>query len=360
MGADAAGWLEAWDEGGDHRTGTAPDAASAAWLARVAAAMGAAVSLEPFPLERIDPIDCHVEGDGFRIEGAPLFDAPPTGPDGIAGRIQVEAFAPTDVYAERFRSVRAAEDHDGLVIVCAGARPGLGLLNAERFSRPHGRPTVQVETRPPGPVLRLVSHYRRTPAQAANVVVSLPGRDPGLRPVVVMTPRSSWWRSTSERGGGLVCWLETLRALIASPPACDVVLTANSGHELGHLGLEACLAHRPGWAGGRGATWIHFGANLGAVGGALSIQSSEADLQAAMAGALAAAGAPPAARAPIGVRPNGETRNIHDAGGRYVTLVGSNPLFHLPSDRWPYAVDVPAIERIAAGAAAMVRAWAGA
>ena len=51
-----------------------------------------------------------------------------------------------------------------------------------------------------------------------------------------MTVRSSWWQSTSERGGGLVCWLESLRALIASPPLCDVIFTANSGHELPSMG----------------------------------------------------------------------------------------------------------------------------
>ena len=39
-----------------------------------------------------------------------------------------------------------------------------------------------------------------------------------------------------------------------------------------------------------------------------------------------------------------------------ITLVGTNTLFHLPQDRWPCAVDVPVIERVAAGAAAMVHA----
>jgi hypothetical protein len=62
-----------------------------------------------------------------------------------------------------------------------------------------------------------------------------------------MTPRSSWWQSTAERGGGLVCWLESLRALIVAPPACNAIFTANSGHELGHLGLDDFMARRSGW-----------------------------------------------------------------------------------------------------------------
>ena len=52
--------------------------------------------------------------------------------------------------------------------------------------------------------------------------------------------------------------------------------------------------------------------------------------------------------------PSGETRDIHCAGGCYVTLVGSNPLFHLPQDRWPHAVDTAAIARITAAAAGLV------
>ena len=186
--------------------------------------------------------------------------------------------------------------------------------------------------------------------------MTIPGRDRTQPPLVVMTPRSSWWQSTSERGGGLVCWLETLRMLLANPPGQpprrDVVMTANSGHELGHLGLDAFVEQRPAWDRPGGATWVHYGANLGATGGQLSVMSASDDLRQAMLAALSAAGQPPEIMAPPTQVPSGETRDIHRAGGRYVTLVGSNPLFHLPNDRWPDAVDVDRIVRIAAGAGA--------
>ena len=51
---------------------------------------------------------------------------------------------------------------------------------------------------------------------------------------------------------------------------------------------------------------------------------------------------------------SGETRDIHRAGGRYITLVGSNPLFHLPQDRRPHAVDTGIVTRVASAAAALV------
>jgi hypothetical protein len=50
--------------------------------------------------------------------------------------------------------------------------------------------------------------------------------------------------------------------------------------------------------------------------------------------------------------PSGETRDVHRAGGHYVTLVGSNPRFDLPEDRWPHAVDADAVTRLAAAVAA--------
>jgi hypothetical protein len=136
-------------------------------------------------------------------------------------------------------------------------------------------------------------------------------------------------------------------------------MTANSGHELGHLGLDAFLERRPGWDHADGAIWVHYGANIGAAGGRLSIQSADRSLREAMRLALTASGHPPDTMAPETLVPSGETRDIHRLGGRYVTLVGSNPLFHLPQDRWPGSVDVPAIERVAAGAAAMVGALVG-
>ena len=173
-----------------------------------------------------------------------------------------------------------------------------------------------------------------------------------------MTPRSSWWQSTAERGGGIVCWLETLRALLASRPARPVVFTANTGHELGHLGLDDFIARRPGWdrnaARGRRALGAlrrqYRRLRRGAVAGV-------AECRIARTGdGRDGARRPEHALAPPDLVPSGETRDIHRAGGRYLTLVGSNPLFHLPQDRWPDAVDVAAIVRIAAAASRIVLA----
>jgi len=278
--------------------------------------------------------------------------------------IIVAQLSPRSVYTGEYEKLRRGAAHRALVIVCVGERPGMGLLNAERFRNPYGAPAIQVSSETSEAVLsaaagakraRVVSESRSVRASARNVVVSIRARTSDR--VVVMTPRSSWWQSTAERGGGLVCWLETLRALVAAPPACDVVFTANSGHELGHLGLDDFMVRRPGWErpiSDGGATWVHFGANIGATDGMLSLQSASDDLCQPTQTELALGGQALGVVAPKTVVPTGETRDIHRAGGRYVTLVGSNPLFHLPDDRWPHAVDADAVTRIAAAAAALV------
>jgi hypothetical protein len=372
----AARWLAAWDAQGIHRTATPGDEAGADWLAQEAAALGADVAIEEFALDRLDPATAFLEIGGERIEAVPVFDAPATDAGGVTGRlgfagaaadIAVAELSPRAVYSGEYERLRRSGRHRGFVILCAGERPGMGLLNAEQFREPYGAPAVHVATEARATVLaaagqgvpaRLVAHSRRTPARGRNVVVTLSGSAGAGPPVVVMTPRSSWWQSTAERGGGLVAWLETLRALLAAPPARPVVFTANTGHELGHLGLDGFVARRPGHdrpVREGGASWVHYGANLGAAGGILSLVSPHDELRALAAAELARAGQPHT-KAPKTLVPSGETRDIHRAGGRYLTLVGTNPLFHLPQDRWPDAVDPDAVTRIAAAAARIVTA----
>jgi hypothetical protein len=359
----AAAWLQAWDGQGTHRTATAGDHAGAAWLVNEAAALGAKPEIEEFTLDRLDPGPCFLEFEGTRIDAVPAFDAPAS--NTVEGRlgteIAVAELSPQTVYSGEYRALRQKGGHRGLVIVCKGDAPGIGLLNAEQFREPYGAPAIHVSSEVRDAVLaaaargataRLVSESRRTRATARNVVVTLPGRDPSLPPLVVMTPRSSWWHSTAERGGGIVCWLESLRALLAAPPRRPVIFAATSGHELGHLGLDDFVARRPDWE--RGATWVHYGANIGAAGGSLSVMSAGGELPALASTELARAGASAVRIAPPTTVPSGETRDIHRAGGAYLTLVGTSKLFHLPQDRWPHSVDAARIARIAAAAGEVV------
>jgi len=229
------------------------------------------------------------------------------------------------------------------------------VLNAEDWQAPFGPPVLQAASEHHGALARaaaegrearLVAHMTREATHAYNVSVPVPGRDPALAPVIVMTPRSGWWTCTSERGGGLAVWFELLHLLAEHPPQRPVLFTANTGHELGHVGMRRFMeAHRQLVAGAR--AWLHLGANFAAsLYPQVRLQCSD-DALAQLAGdALARHDAAPDAETPVGERPFGEARDVHAGGGRYVSLVGRNGAFHHPDDRWPDMVDLGRTVRI--------------
>lgn len=65
---------------------------------------------------------------------------------------------------------------------------------------------------------------------------------------------------------------------------------------------------------------------------------------------LSRAGNPADGLSPPTQVPFGESRAIRRAGGRCLTVIGSNDLFYWREDRFPEAVDVAAIGRVATAA----------
>jgi hypothetical protein len=370
-----SGIIRAYDAQGRHRTGTEVDRRSADWLAGLVRALGLEPSLEPFPLHRVNPLPSCIELDGHEITGLPLFDGTFTGEAGTQGRlgplgstaeIGLTALPPVEHATGPFREARRTGGHRGIVAVTRGGAPGIAALNAPDFATPFGPPVLQVgkehepwleQAAAQGAGARLVVAATREQAEALNVTARIAGSEPGIPALVVMTPRSGWWQCASERGGGLACWIEAMRAVAERGTRRDVIFIASSGHELGHLGIEAFIARRPGLAEGALA-WVHLGANIGAAAGGVRLAASDTELQRLALDALDREGASPAAVVAAGTAPNGEARNVHRRGGRYLSLVGSNSLFHLEADRWPGAVDAPAVTRHAAACAGLIVALA--
>jgi hypothetical protein len=369
--------IEQFDAQGVHRTATEVDNRSARWLSDEATRAGASAQLESFAIRRVDVRAAYVEADGRRAEGLPFFDGTFTGPEGVTGRIAPPEYghpvalvvlnaAGISSEGRAIEALRKSTRHRVIVAVTDGAHPGLSPTNAQSFAAPYGLPVLQIDTddhlwlrdltaRSAEP--RVVVEATRTPTEASNVVATVNGREPGLPPVVIMTPRSGWWHCASERGGGIACWLEALRAVAAARPPRTVLAVASSGHELGHFGLDAFLDQRRDLV-KNAAAWIHLGANIGAANGVPRLQASDDALEGLAAEALTRAGAPVRQRVPRGNRPGGEARNIHDGGGRYLSLLGTGPFFHNIADRWPVAVDAAGVARFAEAIAELTMALA--
>ena len=322
---------------------------------------------EMFDLSRVVPIAGEVRASRRQVTGLPLFDAAFTDAEGIRGRfgalgsdaeIGLAEAAPNTSGAGALGEARRQNRHRAIVLITKGGHPGLCPNNADSFLHPFGPPVLQIssEEKPwlddlarAGGEAKVVAQVKRSPAEAFNVTASITGTDKSLPPLVVMTPRSGWWTCASERGGGIACWLEVMRAMRGSKPARDVLFVASSGHELGQRGIEVFAERRPTLI-KQSRAWIHFGANIGAAQDpGTNIQSSDDEMDALMVQHFTAAGLKIDRRVPHGTVPGGEAGVVHRGGGRYMSVIGRSALFHNPADRGPEAVDVEMISRFVSG-----------
>jgi hypothetical protein len=355
--------IGAYESQGIHRTGTEVDRISADWLCGEVRQAGLTPEREPFALSRVDPLAASIVARDRRVEGVPLFDAAFTEAGGIRGRLGsidsdapvcLTEAAPNTAAAGRLGDARRSDRHKAIVCVTRGSRPGLCPSNADQFLNPFGPPVLQVSSDEAawlddcarqGVEVHVTAHARRAAVEAFNVVATLAGADRSLPPLVVMTPRSGWWTCASERGGGIACWLELMRELTTAGVERDVVFVASSGHELGHLGINAFVDKRSGIV-ATSAGWMHFGANIGAAQDPGNIiQASNDQFEKVLADAMIVAGLGITRRNPRGTIPGGEAEVVHRGGGRYVSVIGRNALFHNPADRGPQAIDPDTIAR---------------
>ena len=358
--------ISEFDSQGWHRTGTPVDHESAHWLADKAREVGVAADLETFGLSRVDPRECWLEVGGNRIPGLPMFDGAFTSSGGIRGCIgplgsdaeiglgRVTRGGPEN---RELDDARKSGGHRGLVAVTAGDRPGLMPMNAAAFPKSFGTPVLQVareteerliEYARLGMEATLTVSVERTESESFNVVGRVEGTEPGLAPLIVMTPRSGWWQCASERGGGIACWLELMRVVSEAEPRRDVIFVATSAHELGLMGVYDFMGRRPGIE-TEAFAWLHFGANIGgALDPSARFSATDRDLETMTAAALERYNDNPAEAVPEGTTVGAESQVIAGLGGRVTAMVGGNPLFHLELDRWPDAVDVDAVAGFAA------------
>lgn len=402
--------IDEFQQQGFHRTGTTVDRRSGDWLCEEVRRIGLVPARESFSLSRIDPVQARLVVEDRSIEGLPLFDGTFTDADGLRGRlgpldsdaeIGLAEAAPNSAAAGPLGDARRQHRHKAIVCLTRGGRPGLCPSNADSFLSPFGPPVLQVSSDESSALrehaqrrtpVQLIAVVKKTRAEAINVTAVLNGGNPTLPPLVVMTPRSGWYACASERGGGIACWLELMRSLRLVKPARNVVFVASSGHELGHLGINAFVDRRPNIV-TNAVGWMHFGANIGAAivpaeagrsfddgaggrnatsagrqsspiittiveGGGTTIQASDDDFEAMLSGALRSAQLGIRRRVPRGTVPGGEAEVVHRGGGRYLSVIGSNALFHNPEDRGVRTVDPSAIARFTKAFAAVGRTLA--
>ena len=305
---------------GHRRTGTAGEHATDTWLLQKLAAAGLEGFTTTYPFERLDIEACWLELDGARLPAVPMYDTLAQNMDltGTLGR-EVIALpcAPQEGHSTTRKVLAARADGQHRAIIAFGdattVEPGLALVNSESYRSPQSTPVFQVSSEYASkfsagdPVrCRLMSH--KVDATATNVACHVAGTDEHT-PWVIMTPKSAWWTSTAERAGGIVAWLTLARHFATRPPRRSIIFTANSGHELSHLGMDYFLDQLDGAIGG----WLHLGANF-ASGLPPRLQASSETAQQQLKDALSKHGINESTWTELNQRPLGEARNIFERG----------------------------------------------
>eukprot|EP00930_Biecheleria_cincta_P047490 TRINITY_DN32935_c0_g1_i1.p1 TRINITY_DN32935_c0_g1~~TRINITY_DN32935_c0_g1_i1.p1 ORF type:complete len:456 (-),score=50.78 TRINITY_DN32935_c0_g1_i1:121-1419(-) len=355
---------------GVHRTATSVDTLSAAWLAdRMEQITGGAAQVrqKSFPTRRLTPSAGSIsfrtaDGSTQTIDdGLPMFDcATYTGLEGISGKL---GFAGQDCdiavvrYSDsndpaptsEFMQARTSSRHLAVIATCDSCSSGLPVVNAQRFlDGGVGRPTLLLDSKHYETLCKaaeryvdahLVASMHQETAEAINVEAEVTGTDPCLAPLLLITPRSGWWNCAVERGASLAAFLEVLQMVAASKPKRTCLFSANTGHELGHIGLHHFVSERPSYM-KQAHVCIHFGANWGSVhvnekDRAVLLQISNDTLQSVAEKALFRHGLDYArfSIVPGNKRPFGEARELYDFGANYVSMIGMQNLeFHTKED----------------------------
>ena len=349
-----------WDSIKLHRTGTAGDNETAYWLADEIQKCGLTAEVDKFSFIKRTPGKCEVTNDTHTAIGLPMFDGGNTGFDGIKGphgslntydviAITQYGSSANDESSINLNKARVENKHPAIVAIADVSPniPGLVPLNAEFYRKPFGPPVLQVATQEGKWLLELKADEKigisveliEEESDALNVQTRIEGQDQSLSPVVVMTPKSGWWTCTSERGGGITIWLNAMRYLSERQPNRSVIFTANTGHELSHLGLDHFLEKNSSLVKDAFA-WVHLGANFAAKEGQVVWQASTKEYLEQGLKQLENLDLEEIITWPLSSRPLGEARNIYDGGGQFISLPGSNPLFHHPEDIWPDSIDM--------------------
>jgi hypothetical protein len=227
---------------GNHRVGTAVDAATNRWFAGQLRTMGGAIELQRFAFQRFDGT-ASVTIDDQPIPSMPLYyeavgefqsDNPC-----IAALKATTGDRPSQALQNAIAQAKAA-GNTILVIATQGADGELSTPNVYPVLG-SGVPTILVPGRfadalAKGKVKARFSG-RIVPGESNNVVARF--GDQAKAPLVIATPLSGWFTCAAERGTGIAVALALANRFGRERP---VLVIGSPGHEiLHHIGLEEYL-----------------------------------------------------------------------------------------------------------------------
>ncbi|MCP4959958.1 MAG: hypothetical protein GY925_11915 [Actinomycetia bacterium] len=253
-------WTEQYYTFGVHRTGLAPDLATAAWFFEILETMGARCERRQVVFDRYDVSASLTDTSGEPIACEPVFYE-------FLGKIDTTDFEVIEIGTAQ---VGLAAGLDS-VLNPGGTLPRVLVIESpEGMVRAPNRRVaacdrVAAVVVGESDLLRLEGARLNVDAQlvpglceASSAVL---GPD-GAPPVTITTPLSGWFGCASERGTGVAVALALAERLAAQH---RVTVVACSGHELDHLGLHVWIEEAEQMGLLPEGPVIHLGASVAAL-----------------------------------------------------------------------------------------------
>jgi len=281
--------LQTYDGFGVHRSGSIADVLTADWMTDHFCSQGYDVRQQAFPVANNDSLNAQLLIGEARVD---LLSQPPfksatqnevtgaliyAGPAGLVGDASGKIILadapygrPSSYESKEFRALAdlaLKANAKALLIISNGPTSQAATLNINLHRKYPLTALVAPDNADQfrqaalrGRTAKLLTPVSLAERTARNVIGTLTR---GPRTIIVSTPTSGWTHCAGERGPGVAA----LRALSSWLPQAfrehTIILSAQSGHEIGHLGAKAFLAS--------GAPppeqvdlWVHLGAGWAA------------------------------------------------------------------------------------------------
>lgn len=273
---------------GEHRTASAGDLATSAWLKTQLDSLGAKTEYVEFPLSQfffesgklsynnqsidVFPVWPVKEALQLSISGIPVDGDHLKDSSSIKGKLVLTHLSHQHGAStpETTRQINAFVKAGALgVLVVPDNNTGeIVALNTFKEQLPWEVPVYEVAPKDTAVVTKAIADKNELRIEIKGTVEKVTGRSilakigTGKQHVVISTPISGWFRTGGERGPGIAVWLELAKWAHANESLFKdytFVFIGNSGHELDNLGARVFVdkaAPKPNDT----RLWIHLGA----------------------------------------------------------------------------------------------------
>ncbi len=273
---------------GDHRTASAGDLATSAWLKAQLDSLGAKTEYIEFPLSQfffesgkltynnqsvdLFPVWPVKEGLQLSISGIPIDGDHLKDSASIKGKLVLTHLthqhgASTPATAAQINAFIEA-GAVGVLVVPDNNTGEIVALNTFKELQPWEAPVYEIAPKDTALVIQSIAEKKPVHIEIKGTVEKVTARSilakigTGRQHVVISTPISGWFRTGGERGPGIAIWLglaEWVHANSEKLKDYTFVFIGNSGHELDNLGARIFVdkaAPKPEDT----RLWIHLGA----------------------------------------------------------------------------------------------------